>query len=136
VFAALASGGLVSLGSLIGFLATAAIAIRQSVAMLLHYHSLQSERGAVHGYDAVQRGSSERMMPTLAAALAVASICLPFVLMGNAAGFEIERPMAITVLCGLVTSTFMVLFIIPALYLRYGAARSSDTIVGVSHHAA
>ena len=136
VVVAMATGGLVSLGSLLGFLAIAAIAIRQTVAMLQHYHELQAERGAVHGLDLVQRGASERMIPTLAAALAVASICLPFILMGNVAGFEIERPMAITILSGLVTSTFMVLFIIPALYLRYGAMRNQETFNGVFEHAA
>jgi Cu/Ag efflux pump CusA len=136
VVAALASGGQVSLGAMIGFLAIAAIAVRQSVAMVQHYHDLQTDRGIAHGYDLVQRGSSERLMPALAAALAVASICLPFVLMGNAAGFEIERPMAITILCGLVTSTFMVLFVLPALYLQYGAARNVETINGALPHAA
>ena len=66
----------------------------------------------------VLRGARERLAPILMTALATALVLLPLVILGGIAGYEIVRPMAVVILGGLVTSTLLNLFVVPALYLR------------------
>jgi AcrB/AcrD/AcrF family len=68
----------------------------------------------------VGRGARERLAPVLTSAAAIALVMAPFVVMGTIAGLEIVHPMAIVILCGLVSSTALSLFVLPALYLRFG----------------
>jgi Cu/Ag efflux pump CusA len=75
------------------------------------------------------RGSRERLSATLMTALATGLAFLPFVLFGNIAGHELVRPIAIVVIGGLVTSTWLNLFALPALYLRFGASREADLVL-------
>ena len=74
----------------------------------------------------VIHGSQERIVPMVMTALTTAMMLLPFVIFGNIPGHEIARPMAIIIIGGLVTSTFLNLFLLPVLYLRYGAVREPD----------
>jgi len=122
VLAALINGATLSLGALVAFLALLNIAIRNSV-MLIH-HCQRLQLGAAHAFDAdlVRQGARERLAPILTTALATGLVALPFVIMGSAAGLEIVHPMAVVILGGLVTSTLLALFMLPALYLRFGAA--------------
>jgi Cu/Ag efflux pump CusA len=71
------------------------------------------------GKDLVLRGASERLSPILMTTLATALALVPLVVMGNQPGHEIEHPMAVVILGGLVTSTLVNLFIVPSLYLRF-----------------
>ena len=79
------------------------------------------------GRDLVMRGSEERLAPILMTALATGLALVPIVLGGSRAGYEIEHPLAVVILGGLVTSTLLNLFIVPALYLRYGRLGSRPT---------
>jgi Cu/Ag efflux pump CusA len=81
------------------------------------------------GRDLVIRGSEERLAPILMTALATGLALVPIALGGSRAGYEIEHPLAVVILGGLVTSTLLNLFIVPALYLRYGRPTlvTSDT---------
>jgi Cu/Ag efflux pump CusA len=72
------------------------------------------------GPELVLRGARERLSPIMMTALATGLALVPLVVAGTIPGHEIEHPMAIVILGGLITSTFVNLFIVPALYLRFG----------------
>ena len=122
VLAAFAGGGLTSLGSMAGLLAVFAIAARNGVLLINHYQHLEQHEGEVFGIELVLRGARERLAPILITAIATGLALLPFVVLGDIAGLEIVHPMAIVILGGLVTSTLLSLFVIPALYLRFGSS--------------
>lgn len=121
IIAAYAGDGIVSLGSLVGFLTVLGIAARNGIMMISHFQHLERYEGEKFGMNLVLRGARERLSPILMTALCAGLALLPLVVAGNIAGHEIEYPMAIVILGGLVTSTLLNLFIIPALYLRFGA---------------
>jgi CzcA family heavy metal efflux pump len=125
MLAALLSGSEFSLSSLFGLLTVLGIAARSCVLLIKHYQSLEQE-GEDFGPDLVLRGSSERLAPILATTLAIGLALLPLVLIGNIPGLEIVRPVAIVILGGLFSTTLTNLFVIPALYLRFGASREAD----------
>jgi CzcA family heavy metal efflux pump len=128
VLAAFATGSGISLASLLGLLAVFGIAARNSIMLIKHYQHLEQHEGAPFGPDLVLRGTRERLAPILMTALAAGLALVPLVIFGDIPGQEIVRPMAIVILGGLVTSTVLNLFIVPALYLRFTArsqARSS-----------
>jgi Cu/Ag efflux pump CusA len=101
------------------------IAIRNCISLVSHYQYLGKQEGESFGPGLVLRGSRERVAPILLTALVTALIFVPFIVFGSVAGQEIEHPMAIVVLGGLVTSTVLNLFIVPALYLRFGYVAES-----------
>jgi Cu/Ag efflux pump CusA len=128
VLGAFAVGGGISLASLVGLLAVFGIAVRSSIMLIDHYQHLEPHEGETFGPEFVLRGAGERLAPILMTALAAGLALLPLVIFGDIPGQEIARPMAIVIIGGLVTSTLLNLFIVPALYLRFGAraqARSS-----------
>ena len=120
VVAAFAGGGVLSLGSLFGFLAVFAIAVRNAVVMVSHYQHLERSEGEAFGPELALRGARERVAPILMTALTTSVALLPLVIPGSIAGNEVIRPIAIVVLGGLVTATLLNLFVMPALYLRFG----------------
>ena len=120
VLAAFASGGVVSLGSLVGFLTVLGIAARNGIMMICHFQHLEAEEGERFGLGLVMRGARERLSPILMTAGAAGLAILPLVIFGDRPGQEIEYPMAVVILGGLVTSTLLNLFVVPALYLRFG----------------
>ena len=126
VLAAFAAGRVVSMGSIAGFLAVFGIAVRTSVAQVRHYQRLGVEEGGTVGPDLVLRGSREHLVPILLTTAATALALLPFAVTGSAAGQEIVHPMSVVVLGGLVTSALAHLFVVPALYLRFGTVPSSE----------
>jgi len=121
--AAVLSGDVGSLGALVGFLAILAITARGGIRMVDHYQSLERAEAEPSLREIVIRGARDRMGPILATALASALALLPFVIMGDLPGFEIVRPMAIVILGGILTSTILNLFILPALYLHSGPSK-------------
>jgi Cu/Ag efflux pump CusA len=123
VAATLLTGGVLSLGSLVGFVTVLGIAARNGIMLVSHYRHLETEEGQPFGRDLVLRGSEERLAPILMTALATGLALLPIVLGGNKPGHEIEHPLAVVILGGLVTSTVLNLFLMPALYLRFGKSR-------------
>jgi Cu/Ag efflux pump CusA len=122
----LGNSGSLSLGLLAGCLTILGIALRNSVMLFRHYQNLEEREGEDFGPGLIVRGARERFAPTLMTALATGLALLPFVLFGNIPGHEIVRPIAIVTLGGLVTSTWLNLFAMPALYLRFGASREAD----------
>ncbi len=119
VIAAHMSGGILSLGSLVGFLTVMGIAARNGILLINHCQHLEQFEGMAFGPGLVLRGASERLSPILMTTLATALALVPLVVMGNRPGHEIEHPMAVVILGGLVTSTLVNLFVVPSLYLRF-----------------
>jgi Cu/Ag efflux pump CusA len=136
VLAAFATGGVLSLGSLAGLLAVFGIAARNSIMLIKHYQHLERHEGEPFGPRLVLRGACERLGPILMTGLAAGLALVPLGIAGDIPGHEIVRPMAIVILGGLVTSTVLNLFIVPILYLRFGAssqALSSMVVPQVQH---
>src|SRR5918992_2453010 len=126
VLAALIDGATVSLGSLIAFVALLGIAARNGIMLIHSFQRLQVDEAQAFGDDLVRRGARERLAPVLTTASALFLLLLPFVIMGDVAGLEIVHPMAIVMLGGLVTTTLLSLFLLPTLYLRFGAGAQPD----------
>jgi CzcA family heavy metal efflux pump len=114
----------ISLGSLVGFLTVLGIAARNGIMMITHFQHLEREEGMTFGPELVLRGARERLSPILMTALATGLALVPLVWAGSIPGHEIEHPMAMVILGGLVTSTLLNLFLVPSLYLRFGKSRS------------
>jgi len=115
VLAVFASGSVLSIGSLVGFVTLFGISMRNSIMLLSHYEHLVLEEGAVWNLETVARGASERVLPILMTALVTALGVLPLALGSGEAGREIEGPMAIVILGGLASSTALNLLVLPAL---------------------
>ena len=120
VLAARATGGNLSLGSLVGFVTLFGITLRNSIMMISHYEHLVGVEGMTWGLNAALRGASERLAPILMTALVTGLGLLPLAIGSGDPGREIEGPMAIVILGGLLTSTALNLLVLPTLALRYG----------------
>lgn len=121
VLAAFLTGRILSLGSLIGFLTILGIAARNGIMLISHYQHLEEFEGEPFGVNLIRRGARERVAPIMMTALTAGLALVPLAISGNIPGNEIEHPMAIVILGGLVTSTLVNLFVVPSLYLRFGA---------------
>jgi Cu/Ag efflux pump CusA len=120
VLATYVAGGVVSIGSLVGFFTILGISARTGIMMINHFQHLERSEGERFGPALVLRGARERLSPIMMTALATGLAVVPLVLAGSLPGHEIEHPMAVVIVGGLITSTFRNLFIVPALYLRWG----------------
>jgi CzcA family heavy metal efflux pump len=120
IVAAFLTGGVLSLGSLVGLVTVIGISARNGIMLISHYRHLELQEGIAFGRDLILRGSEERLAPILMTAFATGLALVPIVLGGTRAGYEIEHPLAVVILGGLLTSTLLNLFIVPALYLAYG----------------
>ncbi len=116
-----ASGGVVSVASLIGFVTLFGVATRNGIMMVTHFHHLREQEGVTDPDELVARGAAERLAPILMTALASGLGLLPLALRGGEAGNEIQAPMATVILFGLVTATALNMIVLPALYRRFGA---------------
>jgi Cu/Ag efflux pump CusA len=123
VLAVKLGSGILSLGSLVGFLTVFGIAARNGILMISHFQHLEREEGEPFGPELVLRGAKERLAPIMMTALATGLAIVPLAYAGSIPGHEIEHPMAIVILGGLVTSTLVNLFVTPSLYLRFGRSR-------------
>src|SRR5882672_2617944 len=122
----LGEGGL-NLGSLVGFVTLFGITMRNSIMLISHYEHLVRSESASWNPDTALRGASERLIPILMTALVTGLGLLPLALGSGEAGREIEGPMAIVILGGLVTSTVLNLLLLPTLALRHGEFTKTDT---------
>ena len=125
VLAAFIGGGVLSLGSLVGFFTVFGIAARNGILMINHFQHLEQHEGETFGRELVLRGARERLAPILMTTLAAGLAILPLVVAGDRPGHEIEHPLAVVVLGGLFTSTLLNLFVVPSLYLRFGKRREA-----------
>jgi Cu/Ag efflux pump CusA len=117
----------VSLGSLFGLLTVLGIAVRNSIVLIDHYRHLQLYENQPWGPDLVLQGARDRLVPILMTALTTGFVLLPLVVGGSVSGYEFVHPLAVVILGGLITSTLLCLFVLPTVFLRFGAAVSVPT---------
>jgi CzcA family heavy metal efflux pump len=129
VLAAWLAGGIISLGSLVGFFTVFGIAARNGILLINHCQHLEAEEGVAFGRELVLRGARERLAPILMTSLATGLALVPLVVLGTRPGHEIEHPLAVVILGGLFTSTLLSLFVLPSLYLRFGHRRGATVPV-------
>ncbi len=110
-------GGQLNIAAMVGFITLFGIAVRNGLLLVSHYQALEAEGKSLQ--EAVIQGSMERLNPILMTALTAALALLPLALGGGEPGREIQSPMAIVILGGLITSTFLNMVIVPILYARY-----------------
>jgi len=120
IIAVFASGGSTSIGSWVGFVTLFGISTRNSIMLISHYDHLVNSEKAPWSLETAARGASERFLPILMTALVTSLGVLPLALGSGEAGREIEGPMAIVILGGLVSSTFLNLLVLPALAWKFG----------------
>lgn len=120
-------GGVISLGSLIGFVTVLGVAARNGIMMIDHYRHLETTEGVPFGPDLILQGASERLAPVLMTALTTGLALVPIVVGGNIPGHEIEYPMAFVILCGLATSTLLNLLVVPTFYFWLMSPRGDRT---------
>lgn len=111
--------GILSLGSLVGFLTVLGIAARNAIMMINHFQHLEDVEGEPFGPGLVVRGALERISPIMMTALATGFALAPLLVAGNIPGHEIEHPMAMVILGGIISATLVNLFVVPSLYLRF-----------------
>ncbi|WP_265944320.1 efflux RND transporter permease subunit [Dechloromonas sp. A34] len=120
VIGVFATGGILSVASIIGFITLFGIATRNGVMMIAHIHHLVEQEGVKDAREAVVRGAEERLVPILMTALAAGLALVPLALASGQPGSEIQAPMAVVILFGLASSTLLNMVVVPALYLRFG----------------
>jgi Cu/Ag efflux pump CusA len=120
------SGGVLSIASIIGLITLFGIATRNGIMLVTHIRHLVDVEGVSDAVVAVTRGASERLAPIAMTALASGLGLLPLALAGGEPGSEIQAPMAIVILFGLVTSTVLNMFVVPALMLRFGSVAAGS----------
>jgi Cu/Ag efflux pump CusA len=94
--------------------------------MVAHIRHLREAEGVSDPVQAVLRGASERLVPILMTALAAGLALVPLALAAGEPGSEIQAPMAIVILFGLLTSTVLNMIVVPSLYLRFGEAARAE----------
>ena len=123
VLATFAADGVISLGTLVGIITILGLSARNSIMLIERYRHLLHVEHEPFGPQLVLRGASERLSPILMTSLCAALALLPLIVPGSIPGHEVERPMAVAILGGVITSSLLSLFVVPALYLRFGAPR-------------
>ena len=114
---------------LVGLFTVLGVVARHKIMLIEHYRHLERYEGQAFGPELVLRGAKERLVPILMTALAAGLALVPLLLSGDKPGQEIEYPMAIVILGGLITSTLLNLFVVPSMYLKYGKAKGSTPAV-------
>lgn len=133
VAAVLATGGLMSLGSVVGFVTLFGITLRNSIMLVSHYQHLVETEGMPWNQDTALQGALERLPSILMTALVTAIGLAPLALGSTEPGREIEGPMATIIVGGLVSSTLLNLLVLPTVLLRFG--RFTRGVAGPSAHA-
>jgi Cu/Ag efflux pump CusA len=116
-------GGVLSIGALVGLFTVFGLAQGNGILLINHCDHLEWEEGERFGPEMVLRGARERMAPILMTSLCIGLGLLPLLVGGDAPGHEIEYPLAVAIIGGLVTSTLFTLFVLPSVYLRFGRAK-------------
>jgi CzcA family heavy metal efflux pump len=122
------AGGTLSVASIIGFITLFGIATRNGLMLISHIQNLMKHEGVTDLREAVHRGALERLSPILMTALSAGLALIPLALAIGKPGSEIQTPMAIVILCGLLTSTALNMFVVPALYLRFGTRQRGHEV--------
>jgi Cu/Ag efflux pump CusA len=114
------SGGVLSVASIIGFITLFGIATRNGIMLVSHIHHLREIEGVSDYRQAVIQGATERVSPILMTALAAGLALIPIALGMGKPGSEIQAPMALVILGGLLSSTALNMVVVPAAYFRFG----------------
>ena len=120
------SDGILSVATLVGFITLFGIATRNGVMLIAHIHNLVEHEQIRDAHEAVRRAAIERLIPILMTALAAGLALVPLALSAGQPGSEIQAPMAVVILWGLLSSTLLNMIVVPALYLRFGAQSKRD----------
>ena len=116
--------GIITIASLVGFITLFGIAVRNGILMVSHYNYLMDREGKPL-LEAVVQGSMERLSPVLMTAMTTGLALLPLALAGDQPGSEIQSPMSVVILGGLLTATFLNLIVIPVLFVKWGVKPST-----------
>jgi CzcA family heavy metal efflux pump len=120
VIAILLTGEGLGLGAMVGLVTVFGVSARNAILLLDHYEHLVEEEGAAWNLDTILHGAQQRLVPILMTAVVTALGLMPLAIGMHQPGQEIEGPMAVTVLGGLITSTLLNLVMLPALAQRFG----------------
>jgi Cu/Ag efflux pump CusA len=123
------AGGVVSIGALVGLFTVFGLAQGNGILMINHCEHLELEEGQTFGPEMVIRGARERLAPILMTTLATGMALVPLLFYGDQPGREIEHPLAVAIIGGLITSTMLTLFVVPSLYLRFGKKKADRPVV-------
>jgi CzcA family heavy metal efflux pump len=110
----------ISIATLVGFIAVAGVAARNSIMLLSHYLHLMRHENANFSRETIVRGTLERVVPVLMTALSAGIALIPLVLAANEPGKEILHPVAVVICGGLITSTVFGLAVTPAVFWLFG----------------
>jgi CzcA family heavy metal efflux pump len=113
-------GGVLSIASLVGFITLFGIATRNGIMLISHIRHLREKEGVTDFHDAVVRGATERLVPILMTALAAGLALIPIAMSTGEPGSEIQAPMAMVILFGLLSSTALNMIVVPVVYDRFG----------------
>ncbi len=125
VLALIITGSQLNLASMVGFLTLFGIAVRNGLLLVSQYQNLRRQGMDLAG--AVRQGSAERLLPIMMTAITAALALLPLALGGGEPGKEIQAPMAIVILGGLLTSTLLNMVVVPALYTYFFPSLTSSS---------
>lgn len=126
----------ISIATLVGFIAVAGVAARNSIMLISHYLHLMQHEGESFTQQMVIRGTKERLVPVLMTALAAGIGLIPLVLAADQPGKEILHPVAVVIVGGLITSTLLGLVVTPTVFFTFGrkaAAKSIERESAASH---
>ena len=132
LLAAYMTGGILTIGSLVGLFTVLGVVARHKIMLIDHYRHLEKYEGMKFGPELVLRGARERLAPILMTTIAAGLALVPLLWAGNKPGQEIEYPMAIVIMGGLITATLQNLFVVPSLYLRYGKSKEERALIDAS----
>jgi len=118
----------ISIATIVGFIAVAGVAARNSVMLISHYLHLLRHEGEVFGRKMIERGTLERLVPVLMTALSAGFALVPLLFERDAPGKEILYPVAVVIVGGLVTSTFLGLGVTPAVFYLFGKKAAERAI--------
>jgi CzcA family heavy metal efflux pump len=127
IFGIWLGGGVISIGALVGLFTVFGLAQGNGILLINHCERLEREEGETFGPAMVIRGARERLAPILMTTLATGLALVPLLFYGDQPGREIEHPLAVVIIAGLVTSTLLTLFVVPSLYLRFGRPKGEKS---------
>ena len=132
ILSGLFTGGIMTIGSMVGILAVIGLAARHGILLINTYQRLEADEGVEFGLDLVLRGARARMPTILASSAAIIAALLPIVFFGTIPGLEIVHPTAIVMIAGTIASTLVTLLVLPAMYLLVGAGADRNADLGLA----
>ncbi len=130
MWAIVLSGGVMSIGSLLGFITLFGISTRNGIMLVTHFKHLLAEGNTFE--QSIHQGALDRLSPVLMTALTASLGLLPIAILGGT-GRELEQPLSVVILGGMVSSTALTLLVIPALFKSFGISAlgkvSSETVL-------